>query len=64
MFPFFKSHEENRLLKKTYVDSFIEKVKPLLNKRAEVAKPPKTVVLSRTSTPYLIPIQRQISKTK
>ena len=38
--------------------------KLLLNKKTEVARLPKVTVLDMTSTPYLIPRQRQISKTK
>ena len=33
MFPFFKINLENKLLKKSYEDYFIDKFKPLLNEK-------------------------------
>ena len=39
MFPFFKIIQENKSLRKSYKDYFIDKFKPLLNKTSQ--KPPK-----------------------
>ena len=64
MFPFFKTFQENKSLRKSYEDYLIDKFKPLLNKKTSVAKLPKIAVLNMTSTSCLIPIQHQISKTK
>ena len=41
MFPFFKVIHGNISLRKPYEDYFIDKFKPLLSKKTEVAKPPK-----------------------
>ena len=41
MFPFFKIIQENKSLRKFYEDYFIDKLKPLHNKKTSVAKPPK-----------------------
>ena len=38
---FFKIHQKNKSLRKSYEDYFIYKFTPLLNKKTEVAKPPK-----------------------
>ena len=43
MFPFFKILQENKPLRKSYEDYFIDKFKPLLNKKTSVARPPKLV---------------------
>ena len=43
MFSFSKILQENKSLKKSYEDYFINKFKPLLNKKTYVAKPPKVV---------------------
>ena len=64
MFLFFKVLQENKSLTKSYKDSFIDKFKSLLNKKTEVAKPPKVAVFNMTSTSYLTPRQRQTTKTK
>ena len=64
-FPFFQdSFRKNKSLRKYYEDSFIDKFKLLLNKNILFAKPRKVAVLNMTSTSYLVPKQRQISKTK
>ena len=39
MFPFFKILQENKSLRKSYEDYFIDKFKPLPNKKTQVAKP-------------------------
>ena len=41
MFPFFKIIQENKSLRKFYEDYFVDKLKPLHNKKTSVAKPPK-----------------------
>ena len=41
--PFFKIIQENKSLTKSYEDHFIDKFKLLLNKKTQVAKPPKVV---------------------
>ena len=64
MFPCFKILEENKSLRKSDEDYFIDKFKPLLNKKTQVAKPPKVTVPNMTSTSHLILRQRQICKTK
>ena len=43
MFSFSKILQENKSLKKSYEDYFIDKFKPLLNKKTYVTKPPKVV---------------------
>ena len=62
--PFFKILQENKSLRKSYEDYFIDKFKLLVNKKTFLAKAHIAVVLNMTSTSYLIPRQRQISKTK
>ena len=42
-FPFLKIIQENKSLIKSYEDYFIDKFKSLLNKKIQVAKPPKVV---------------------
>ena len=64
MFRFFKILQEKKSLRKSYEDYFRDKFETLLNKKTEVASLPKVTVLDMTSTSYLIPRQRQISKTK
>ena len=64
MFPFFKILQENKLLRKSYEDYFIEKFKPLLNKNTLVANAGKIVVLTKTSTSYPTPKKRHIGITK
>ena len=64
MFRFFKILQEKKSLRKSYEDYFKDKFETLLNKKTEVARLPKVTVLDMTSTPYLIPRQRQISNTK
>ena len=54
MFPFFKILQENKSLRKFFEDYFIDKFKPLLNKKSQVVKPPKAAVLNMTSTSYCI----------
>ena len=63
-FPFFRILQENKSLRKSYDNYFIEKIELLLNKKTYVGKPPKVVVLNMMLTSYLIPRQRQISKKK
>ena len=41
VFPLFKIIQENKSLRKSYEDYFIDKFKPLLNKKTSVAKFPK-----------------------
>ena len=53
-----------KINKKSCEDYLIDKFKPLFNKKTKAAKPPKTADLNMMSTLYLIPRQRQISKTK
>ena len=55
MFPFFKIVQENKTLRKSYEDYFIDKFKPLLNKKASLAKLTKVTVLKMTSASCLIP---------
>ena len=43
MFPFFKIFQENKSLRKSSEDYFIDKFKPLLYKKTWVAKPPKVM---------------------
>ena len=43
MFPFSNILQENKSLRKSYEDYFIEVFKPLLNKKTKVAKPAKVV---------------------
>ena len=43
MFPFFNILQENKSLRKSYEDYFIDVFKTLLNKKTEVEKPAKVV---------------------
>ena len=36
MFPFFKIIQENKSLRKSYEDYFVDKFKPLLNKKTQI----------------------------
>ena len=63
MFPFFKILQENKSLRKSYEDYFIDNFKTLLNKNTQVVKP-KLAILNMMSTLKLIPRQCLISKTK
>ena len=65
MFTFFKIlQKKNKWLRKSYEYYFIDKFKPSPNKKTWVTKPPKIVGFYMTPAAYLIPRQRQISKTK
>ena len=64
MYLFLKILQENNSLRKSYENYFINKVKPLLNKKTAVVNPPKVVVLNMTLTLLMIPRQLQISKAR
>ena len=46
IYTFFRIIQENKSLRKSYENYFIDRFKPLLNKKTEVAKPSKTADLN------------------